>query len=55
MEAYVKSLAAYRTVKKAAVLSSSLTLDSLDSETSTVTVVGTAINRADAGSWLVVG
>ena len=55
MEAYVKSFATYRTIKKAAVLSSNLTLDSLDSETSTVTVVGTTINRADAGSWLVVG
>ena len=54
MDAFVKSFGAYRTIKKAAVLSSALTLDSLDSETSTVTVVGTEINRSNTGDWLIV-
>ncbi len=53
MEAFVKSFAAYRTVKKATVLSHSLVLDSLDYDLSTVTVRGTAINRGDVGSWLI--
>ena len=54
MEVYVKSFAAYRTVKKGFALSSALTLDSLDEETSTVTVKGTDINRSNTGDWLVV-
>lgn len=54
MDVFVKSFAAYRTVKKAAVLSSALTLDSLDEETSTVTVIGTDIGRGNAGDWLIV-
>ena len=54
MEAYVKSFATYRTMKKATVISSALTVDSLDADTSTVTVVGTGINRADAGNWLII-
>ena len=53
MEVFVKSFATYRTVKKATAISSSLVVDSLESETSSVTVKGTAINRADTGSWLI--
>lgn len=54
MEAYVKSFSTYRTTKKATVISSALTVDSLDADTSTVTVVGTDISRADAGNWLII-
>lgn len=54
MEAFVKSFATYRTVKKATVISHALTLDSLDMETSAVTVIGTSIGRSDTGSWLIV-
>ena len=54
MEAFVKSFATYRTVKKAPVISSALTLDSLDAETSTVTVVGTTIGRSNTGDWLII-
>lgn len=54
MDAFVKSFSTYRTVKKAAVLSSALTLDCLDAETSTVTVKGTEINRSNTGDWLII-
>lgn len=54
MDAFVKSFAAYRTIKKAAVLSSALTLDSLDKDNSTVTVKGTDIGRSDTGNWLII-
>lgn len=54
MDAFVKSFATYRTIKKAPVISSALTLDSLDHETTTVTVVGTAIGRSNTGDWLVI-
>lgn len=54
MDAFVKSFATYRTVKKAAVISSALVLDSLEADTSTVTVKGTAINRSDTGNWLII-
>lgn len=54
MDAFVKSFAAYRTIKKATVLSSALTLDCLDSETSTATVKGTEINRSNTGDWLII-
>lgn len=54
MEAFVKSIATYRTLKKATVISSALTLDSLEADTSTVTVEGTAIGRSDTGNWLIV-
>ena len=53
MEVFVKSFATYRTVKKATAISSALVLDSLELETSTVTVKGTDISRADNGSWLI--
>jgi len=54
MEAFVKSFLTYRTIKKAYVLSSSLTLDSLEHETSTVTVRGTDIGRSNTGDWLII-
>lgn len=53
MEIFVKSFATYRTVKKATSISSALVLDSLEKETSTVTVKGTSISRADTGNWLI--
>lgn len=53
MEVFVKSFATYHTVKKATAISSSLVLDSLDLETSTVAVKGTNISRADTGNWLI--
>lgn len=54
MEAYVKSFSTYRTIKKATVISSALTLDSLEADTSTVTVVGTDIGRSNTGDWLII-
>ena len=54
MDAFVKSFATYRTIKKATVLSSALVLDSLEADTCTVTVKGTDIGRSDAGNWLIV-
>lgn len=53
MEAFVKAFSTYRTIKHDTVLASSLVLDSLDMETSTVTVKGTGINRSDTGNWLI--
>ena len=53
MEVFVKSFATYRTIKKATAISNSFILDSLDAETSTVTVKGTNINRGDTGNWLI--
>jgi hypothetical protein len=54
MDAFVKSFATYRTIKKARVISSALVLDSLDPETTTVTVVGTEIGRSNTDDWLVI-
>ena len=54
MDAYVKSFTTYRTTKKAKVISSAVTVDSLEDETSTVTVIGTTIGRGDTGNWLIV-
>lgn len=54
MEAFVKSFSTYRTIKKSAVLSSALTVDSLEKDNTTVTVKGTDINRSDTGNWLVI-
>lgn len=53
MDVFVKSFSSYRTVKKAAAVSYSLALDSLDAESSTVTVAGGGIDRGDTGSWLI--
>ena len=54
MEVFVKSFATYRTIKKATSISSSIVLDSLNMETSTVTVKGTSINRSDTGNWIII-
>lgn len=54
MEAFVKSFATYRTIKKATVITSALTLDSLEADTTTVTVVGTDIGRSNTGDWLLI-
>ncbi len=54
MDAFVKRFSTYRTIKQAPVISSALTLDSLDADTTTVTVKGTDINRSDTGNWLIV-
>lgn len=54
MECFVKSFSAYRAIKKAAVITSALTLDSLEADTSTVTVAGTDIGRSNTGDWLIV-
>lgn len=53
MEVFVKSFATYRTIKKATAISSSLIVDALDPEASTVTVKGTEISRSDTGNWLI--
>lgn len=53
MEVFVKSFSTYRTVKKATAISSSLVLDALSYETSSITVAGTGIDCGDAGSWLI--
>lgn len=54
MEAFVKSFATYRTIKKATVITSALTLDSLEADTTTVTVSGTGIGRSNTGDWLLI-
>lgn len=54
MDAFVKSFSTYRTIKQAAAISSALTLDSLSADTSTVTLVGTAVGRSDTGNWLII-
>lgn len=54
MEAFIKSFSTYRTIRKATVISSALTLDSLEADTSTVTVVGTEIGRSNTGDWLII-
>lgn len=54
MEAFVKSFSTYRTIKKATVISSALVLDSLEADTSTVTVIGTDIGRSNTGDWLII-
>lgn len=53
MYAYIKSFATYRTVKQVVPVSWALTLDSLNAETSTVTVIGTEIGRSHTGDWLI--
>ena len=53
MEAFVKDFATYHTIKKAIVIESDLILDSLDPESSSITVSGSAIDFSDAGNWLI--
>lgn len=54
MEVFVKSFATYRTIKQASMISCALVLDSLERESSTIAVAGAAIDRSDAGNWLIV-
>lgn len=54
MDAFVKSYATYRTIKKASVITSSLTLDSLDAVSSSVTIVGTEIGPANIRDWIII-
>lgn len=52
MHVFVKRFSDYKTIKKASVISYALALDSLERESSTVTVAGTAIDLSDTGNWL---
>lgn len=54
MDAYIKSFATYRTIKKVTVISSSLVVDSLEADGSSVTVRGSAVGRSDTGNWLII-
>lgn len=54
MDAFIKSYSDFRTIKKLSILSDSLVLDSLDPETSTLTVLGTPVTHKNAGDWLIV-
>lgn len=54
MEVFVKDFATYRTIKQATLIHSSLVIDSLDSEKSSLAVRGLKIDREDAGNWLIV-
>lgn len=54
MEVFVKDFATYRTIKQATLIQSSLVIDSLNSEKSTLTVRGLKIDQEDAGNWLIV-
>lgn len=54
MYAYVKSASTYRTTKKLTALSWSLIPDSLEDESSSVTVKGGECNSEDTGNWLII-
>lgn len=54
MYAYIKSFATYRTVKQLVAISWALTVDSLSTETSTVTVIGTDVAYSNTGNWLII-
>lgn len=53
MDIYLKNFSAFRTKSHHTAISTSLVLDSLSADTSTVTVIGTDIGADDAGSWVV--
>lgn len=53
MEVFVKSFSTYRTIKQITAINSSLVLDSLNADTSSVTVKGTGIGHSDIGNWLI--
>ena len=53
MDVFVKSFTDYRVIKKAIALSSTLVLDSLEADASTVTINGNDINYSDVGSWMI--
>lgn len=54
MQVYLKTFAAWRTVRQATALSSNLVIDSLDAENGSVTVDGTEIGNGNTGDWIVV-
>lgn len=53
MDAFVKSFHTYRTIKQAKVIAFSIVVDSLDGETSSVSVRGHSVGISDAGNWFV--
>lgn len=54
MQVYLKTFAAWRTVRQATALSSNLVIDSLDAENGSVTVDGTEIGNGNTGDWIIV-
>lgn len=54
MDLYLKSFATFRTVARYTALSWALVTDSLDYETSTVTVAGTDLSADQAGNWAII-
>lgn len=54
MDVFVKDFKTYRTIKKSAVINSSLVVDSLDKEVSSISVKGIEINQEDTGNWLII-
>lgn len=54
MESFVKSFLTYRTIKQAKVIAHSIVLDSLDADTSSVTVLGNSVGISDAGNWFII-
>ena len=53
MEAYIKSFSTFRTTQKLSVLSSAMVVDSLDADTSSITVSGNAVTHKNTGDWLI--
>lgn len=54
MEVFVKDFTTYRTIKQVTLIHSALVIDSLDSETSSLTVRGLKIDQEDTGNWLII-
>lgn len=54
MQVYLKTFAAWRTARQATAIASSLVIDSLDAENSSVTVDGTEIGNGNTGDWIIV-
>lgn len=55
MDAYIKNFSDFRNAKRLSVLSSSMVVDSLEAESSTVVVAGTAVTHKNTGDWLILG
>ncbi len=53
MEAFVKSYASYRTIKKATVITREIVTDSLEAEPSSAVLAGSSIGYDDVGNWLI--
>lgn len=53
MEAFVKRFSDWRTSRQSTVLQGDLVLDSLEAEASSVTLRGLAVERGNAGDWLI--